>query len=103
MGRDAGPGVRPPEFSQPVDSLILVNTLADTQPAYESTRGVLDELPPEDQETIDHYAGRREFDAAEYEAALHWAYREHVCRFDERPGPVRHRVENINMEVYGLM
>jgi proline-specific peptidases, Bacillus coagulans-type subfamily len=86
-----------------VDKLVLANTLADTQTAYESMRSVLDELPAEDRETIEAHESRREYDAGEYETALDGAYREHVCRTEEYPGPVASTFERINPDVYGLM
>lgn len=91
------------EYGEHVDSLILANTLADTRSAYDSMRGVLDELSVEDQETIERHEARREYGAPAYEAALDGAYRQRVCRFEEYPGPVLHTFEHINMDVYGLM
>lgn len=91
------------EYGEHVRSLVLANTLADTMSAFESMRGVLDDLPAEDQETIQEHEARRAYDAPAYEAALDGAYREHVCRFEEYPRPVLHTFENINPDVYGLM
>lgn len=91
------------EYGDELDSLILANTLADSQTAYESMRSVLEELSEEAQATIEEYEGQRAFDAPEYEAALDGAYREHVCRFDEYPDPVLDTFENVAMDVYGLM
>lgn len=91
------------EYGDRVDSLVLANTLADTKSAYESMRGVLDELPADERETIEAHEAERDFDAPAYEAALDGAYREHVCRFEEYPDPVARTFETINMDAYGLM
>lgn len=91
------------EYPENVRSLVLANTLANSATAYESMRGVLDELSDEALETIEDHEARREYDHPEYESALDRAYREHVCRCDEYPGPVARTFENINMDVYGLM
>lgn len=91
------------EYGTHVDKLVLANTLADTQTAYESMRSVLDELPTEDQEIIEAYEARHEYDAAEYEAALDGAYRSHVCRTEEYPKPVASTFDRINPDIYGLM
>lgn len=91
------------EYGEHIDRLILANTLADTASAFESMRSVLDELPEEDQRTIEKHEGAREFDAQAYEDALDGAYRDHVCRTGEYPDPVLHTFENINPDVYGLM
>lgn len=91
------------EYGDRVDGLVLANTLADTRSAYESMRGVLDELPQGDLETIRACENRRDYDAPEYEAALDGAYREHVCRVDPYPDPVARTFENISMDVYGQM
>lgn len=91
------------EHGDHLDSLILANTLTDSQTAYESMRRVLDDLPDTAQATIEEYEANRAFDAPEYDDALDQAYREHVCRFDEYPDPVAHTFDNIAMDVYGLM
>jgi proline iminopeptidase len=91
------------EYGENVDNLILANTLADTQTAYESMRSVLQNLPDDDQETVEAYELDRAYDAPEYEAALDGAYRDHVCRTDEYPAPVLSTFERINLDVYGLM
>lgn len=91
------------EYGEFVDKLVLANTLADTASAYESMRGVLEELPVEDRETIEEHEARRAYDDPAYEAALDGAYREHVCRTAEYPGPVLDTFEGVNLDVYGLM
>ena len=91
------------EYGDHVDALILANTLADTQTAYESMRSVLDELSDEDRATVEEYESQRAYDAPEYEAALDGAYREHLCRTDEYPRQVLSTLERINLDVYGLM
>jgi proline iminopeptidase len=91
------------EYGDHVDALILANTLADTQTAYESMRSVLQNLPEDDQATIEAHETERAYDAPEYEAALDGAYRSHVCRTGEYPGPVFSTFERINLDVYGLM
>lgn len=91
------------EYGDHVENLILANTLADTQTAYESMRSVLQNLSADDQETIEAYEADRAYDAPEYEAALDGAYRDHVCRTDEYPAPVLSTFERINLDVYGLM
>ena len=91
------------EYGNHVDALILANTLADTQTAYESMRSVLDELPAEDRATIERYESQRAYDAPEYEAVLDAAYREHLCRTDEYPRQVLSTLERISLDVYGLM
>lgn len=91
------------EHGAHVDGLVLANTLADTATAYESMRGVLDDLPADDRETVERHEAAREFDAPAYEAALDGAYREHVCRTDDYPAPVADTFERVNPDVYGLM
>lgn len=91
------------EYGDHVDALILANTLADTQTAYKSMRSVLQNLPEDDQATIEAHEAKRAYDAPEYEAALDGAYREHVCRTDEYPDPVLSTFNRINLNVYGLM
>lgn len=91
------------EYDDQVDALILANTLADTQTAYESMRSVLQDLPDDDQATIEAHEAERAYDAPEYESALDGAYRAHVCRTDEYPDPVLSTFERINLDVYGLM
>lgn len=91
------------EYGEHLDSLILANTLADTQTAYESMRSVLDDLPAEDQETIERHEAERAFASPEYEAALDGAYREHVCRTEEYPRAVLSTFERVNLDAYGLM
>ena len=91
------------EFDDQLDKLILANTLADTKTAYQSMRGVLDDLSESALETIDEYESTRAYDAPEYEAALGDAYQDHVCRTDEYPAPVASTFERINADVYGLM
>ena len=91
------------EYGEELDSLVLANTLADTQSAFESMRSVLDDLSDDDRAVIETYERERAFDAPEYEAALDAAYREHVCRTEEYPSPVRSTFERINQDVYGLM
>ncbi len=91
------------EYGEQLDSLILANTLADTETAYESMRSVLEELPEADRATIEAHEAERAYDAPEYEATLDGAYRAHVCRTDEYPAPVRSTFERINLDVYGLM
>ena len=91
------------EYGEYVDKLILANTLADTKTAFESMRSVLDELPDEDQATIESCEAKRAYDAPEYEAALDGAYRSHVCRTESYPKPVLSTFDRINLDVYGLM
>lgn len=91
------------KYQEHVDGLILANTLADVASAYKSMRGVLDGLPEEARETIEAYEAKRAFDAPEYEDALMKAYKKHLCRLDEYPQPVRYTLENVSMDVYGLM
>ncbi|MEF8801308.1 MAG: proline iminopeptidase-family hydrolase [Halolamina sp.] len=91
------------EYGEFVDKLVLANTLADTATAYESMRGVLEDLPEGDRETIEEYETRRAYEDPEYEAALDGAYREHVCRTEEYPDPVLNTFEGVNLAVYGLM
>jgi proline iminopeptidase len=91
------------EHHEALDGLVLANTLADTRSAYESMRGVLDDLPPEERATIEEHEAERAYDAPAYEAALDGAYREHVCRTEEYPAPVLSTFERINFDVYGLM
>ena len=91
------------EHGDYVDNLILANTLSDTQTAYESMRSVLENLPADDQKTIEAYESERAYDAPEYEAALDGAYRDHVCRTEEYPAPVLSTFNRINLDVYGLM
>lgn len=91
------------EYGGNLDSLILANTLADSETAHESMRAVLEELPETDQTIIEEHEAKRAFDAPEYDAALDQAYRDHVCRFDEYPDPVAYTFDNIAMDVYGLM
>lgn len=91
------------EYGDHLDALVLANTLADTRTAYESMRSVLDELPETDRETIEACERRRAYDDPAYEAALDGAYRDHVCRTEEYPAPVRSTFERISLDVYGLM
>lgn len=91
------------EYGEFVDKLVLANSLADTATAYESMRGVLEELPAADRETIEEYEAQRAYDAPEYEAALDGAYRGHVCRTEEYPDPVLDTFEGVNLDIYGLM
>lgn len=91
------------EYGEFVDKLVLANTLADTATAYESMRGVLEELPETDRETIKEYEDQRAYDVPAYENALDGAYREHVCRTEEYPDPVLDTFEGVNLDVYGLM
>lgn len=91
------------EYGEHVDGLILANTLADTQSAYESMRGVLENLSEEDQTKIEEYESRREFDAPEYDSLLAKAYERHFCRLDDYPQPIDYTLQNINFDVYGLM
>ncbi|MFB6070013.1 MAG: proline iminopeptidase-family hydrolase [Halanaeroarchaeum sp.] len=91
------------EYGENLDGLVLANTLADTQTAYESMRSVLEELPDDQIETIETREARRAFDDPAYESALDRAYRDHVCRCEEYPAPVARTFENINMDAYGIM
>lgn len=91
------------EYDDNLASLTLANTLADTASAYESMRGVLEDLPESDLETIERHEDRREYDAPAYEEALDGAYREHVCRLEAYPDPVARTFANIDMDAYGLM
>lgn len=91
------------KYGDNVDSLVLANTMADTQSGYESMRSVLQELPEDDQKTIEAYEAVGDYDAPEYDAALEAAYQAHVCRTDEYPRPVHSAFERINLDVYGLM
>ncbi|QHS15756.1 proline iminopeptidase-family hydrolase [Halopenitus persicus] len=91
------------EHGAHVDGLMLANTLADTQTAFESMRSVLDELPADDRATIEDHEAERAYDAPAYEAALDGAYREHVCRTEEYPDPVLSTFDRISLDVYGLM
>ena len=91
------------EYGDHVDKLILANTLADTATAYESMRGVLDELSAENRECIEAHEARRAYNAPAYEDALDGAYRAHVCRTEEYPGPVLETFEDVNLDCYGLM
>lgn len=91
------------EYGNRVDSLILANTLADTQTAYESMRSVLTELSESDQAVIEQHENQRTYDDAEYEAVLDTVYREHLCRTDEYPQQVLATLERINLDIYGLM
>lgn len=91
------------ECPEHVESLILANTLASVQSAYESMKSVLDDLSADNQETIETAHERRAFDDPEYEAALHPAYAKHVCRVDPFPDPVERTLDNVNTDIYGLM
>lgn len=91
------------EYTDALDRLILANTLADTQSAFESMRDVLSELPESAQSRIEAKEAARQFDDPEYEEVLDEAYREHVCRVHPYPAPVERTFENINMDSYGIM
>lgn len=91
------------EYGDHVDCLILANTLADTQSAYESMRSVLDELSEADQAIIEQYESQRAYSNPEYEAVLDAVYREHLCRTDEYPQQVLSTLERVSLDVYGLM
>lgn len=91
------------EYQEHIQSLVLANTLADSESAHESMRSVIDDLPEEAQKTIEEHESRRDYDKPDYLEALDLAYREHVCRFEEYPRPVAHTFDNINTDAYGLM
>ncbi len=90
-------------YGQHVDGVVLANTLADSQTAFESMRRVLDELPEDKQELIAIAEAARDFDDPAYLAALDMAYRQHVCRCDPYPDPVEYTFEHTAMDVYGLI
>lgn len=91
------------EYQEHVQSLILANTLVDSESAHRSMRSVIDELPEEAQETIQEHESRRNYEDPDYLEALDLAYREHVCRSEEYPQPVADTFDRINTDVYGLM
>lgn len=91
------------KYPENVKSLVLANTLASVQSAYNSMKSVLNDLPAENQQTIERCEERREFDDPDYEAALYPAYAEHVCRVDPFPAPVERTLDDVNTDIYGLM
>ena len=91
------------EHPDRVDKLVLANTLADTQSAYESMRGFVDDLPEEIRETIEAHEARGEYDAPAYLEALEEVYTDHVCRVNPYPEPVQRTFDNIATTPYGLM
>ncbi|WP_254863900.1 proline iminopeptidase-family hydrolase [Halovivax gelatinilyticus] len=91
------------DYPHRVDTLVLANTLSDTQSAYESMRGFVDDLPATVRDTIEAHEARGAYDAPAYLEALDDVYANHVCRLDPYPDPVQRAFDDVATTPYGLM